>query len=107
MLQAVVQRGAARFLVRQVVWTSGTSARARPPGKRGGAPARSRLAFSLALRARSRLYRSQILQVNMRLKALVEIYIIYPFAQVCNLNFLSKSCQRFATKFAKFHKFKK
>ena len=41
MLQAVVQRGAARFLVRQVVWTSGTSARARPPGKRGGAPART------------------------------------------------------------------
>ena len=64
MLQAVVQRGAARFLVRQVVWTSGTSARARPPGKRGGAPARSRLAFSLALRARSQLYQNEILQEN-------------------------------------------
>ena len=31
-------------------------------------------------RARSRLYRSQILQANMRLKALVEIYTMHSFA---------------------------
>ena len=31
-------------------------------------------------RARSRLYRSQILQVNMRLKALNEIYTMHSFA---------------------------
>ena len=31
-------------------------------------------------RARSRLHRSQILQVNMRLKALAEIYTMHPFA---------------------------
>ena len=34
------------------------------------------------VRARSRLYRSQILQVNMRLKALAEIYTMHPFAQL-------------------------
>ena len=39
-------------------------------------------------RARSRLYRSQILQENMRLKALAEIYTMHSFAQLCNLNFL-------------------
>ena len=33
-------------------------------------------------RARSRLYRSQILQVNMRLKALAEIYTMHSFAQL-------------------------
>ena len=36
--------------------------------------------------ARSRLYRSQLLQVNMRWKALAEIYIMHSFAQLCNLN---------------------
>ena len=41
-------------------------------------------------RARSRLYRSEILQENMRLKALAEIYTMHSFAQLCNLNFLSK-----------------
>ena len=46
-------------------------------------------------RARSRLYRSQILQVNMRLKALAEIYTMHSFAQLCNLNFLSKICYFF------------
>ena len=38
-------------------------------------------------RARSRLYRNQILQVNMRLKALAEIYTMHSFALLCNLNF--------------------
>ena len=33
-------------------------------------------------RARSRLYRSQILRVNMRLKALAKIYTIHSFAQL-------------------------
>ena len=33
-------------------------------------------------RARSRLYRSQILQENMRLKALAEIYTMHFFAQL-------------------------
>ena len=33
-------------------------------------------------RARSRLYRSQILQQNMRLKALAEIYTMHSFAQL-------------------------
>ena len=45
-------------------------------------------------RARSRLYRGQILQQNMRLKALAEIYTMHSFAQLCNLNFLSKFCQK-------------
>ena len=40
-------------------------------------------------RARSRLYRSQIFQVNMRLKALAEIYTMHSFAQLCNLNFFN------------------
>ena len=35
-------------------------------------------------RARSRLYRSQILQVNMRLKALAEIYTMHSFAPLQN-----------------------
>ena len=34
--------------------------------------------------ARSRLYRSQILQVNMRWKALAEIYTMHSFAQLQN-----------------------
>ena len=40
------------------------------------------------LRGPSRLYRSNILQENMRLKALVEIYTMHSFAQLWNLNFL-------------------
>ena len=51
-------------------------------------------------RARSRLYRNEILQENMRLKALAEIYTMHSFAQLCNLNFLSKIRQAFA-KFCK------
>ena len=37
----------------------------------------------------SRQYRSQILQVNMRRKALAEIYIMHSFAHLCNRNFLA------------------
>ena len=51
-------------------------------------------------RARSRLYRGQILQENMRLKALAEIYTMHSFAQLCNLIFLSKFAKIF-TKFGK------
>ena len=59
-----------------------------------------RLAITIAgcgklYRARSRLYRNEILQENMRLKALAEIYTMHSFAQLCNLNFLSKICQNF------------
>ena len=54
-------------------------------------------------RARSRLYQSQILQVNMRLKALAEIYTMHSFAQLRNLIF----CQNFAIFFAKFCKISK
>ena len=43
-------------------------------------------------RARSRLYRSQILQVNTRWKALAEIYTMHSFAPFSNLNFFVKSC---------------
>ena len=41
-------------------------------------------------RARSRLYRSQILQVNTRWKVLAEIYTMHSFAPFSNLNFLLK-----------------
>ena len=37
-------------------------------------------------RARSRLYRSQILQVNTRWKALAKIYTMHPFAPFSDLN---------------------
>ena len=52
-------------------------------------------------RARSRLYPGQILQQNMRLKALAEIYTMHSFAQLCNLIFLKndkklpKDCEHF------------
>ena len=42
------------------------------------------------MRARSRLYRSQILQVNIRWKALAEIYTMHSFAPFSNLNFSVK-----------------
>ena len=44
-------------------------------------------------RARSRLYRSQILQVNTRWKALAEIYTMHSFAPFSNLNFFVKNRQ--------------
>ena len=47
--------------------------------------------------ARSRPYRSEILQENMRLKVLAEIYTMHSFAQLYNLNFLSKFTIFFAT----------
>ena len=47
--------------------------------------------FPELFRARSRLYRSQILQVNTRWKALVEIYTMHSFAPFSNLKFFVKN----------------
>ena len=44
------------------------------------------------VRARSRLYRSQLLQVNTRWKALAEIYTMHSFAPFSNLNVSVKNC---------------
>ena len=55
-------------------------------------------------RARSRLYRNQILQVNMRLKALAEIYTMQSFAQLCNLNLFVKILPKNLLHLAKFSK---
>ena len=46
-------------------------------------------------KARSRLYRSQILQVNIRWKALAEIYTKHSFAPFLNLNISAKNRQHF------------
>ena len=43
-------------------------------------------------RARSRLYRSQILQVNSRWRALAEIYRMHSFAPLSSLIFFVKNC---------------
>ena len=55
-------------------------------------------------RARSRLYRNEILQVNMRLKALVEIYTMHSFAQLQNHIFF-KNLIEFAKICGNFQKF--
>ena len=57
---------------------------------------RFKFKFPIALifelyRARSRLYRSQILQVNTRWKALAEIYTIHSFAPFSNLKIFVKN----------------
>ena len=53
-------------------------------------------------RARSRLYRSQILQVNMRLKALAEIYTMHSnkivYDEMSKVRILSKNCDCFQKK---------
>ena len=51
-------------------------------------------------RARSRLYRNEILQEHMRLKALAEIYTMHSFAQLYN-HIFSKKMSRILPKFAK------
>ena len=48
--------------------------------------------FSAGWLARSRLYQSQILQVNMRWKALAEIYTMHSFAPLANLKIFVKNC---------------
>ena len=53
-------------------------------------------------RARSRLYRSQSLQADMRWKALAEIYTMHSFAQLKNLIFCVKKMPFFMQNFAKF-----
>ena len=55
-------------------------------------------------RARSRLYRNEILQVNMRWKALAKIYTMHSFAPFSNLNFFVKNRQNFfAIELMNFH----
>ena len=51
--------------------------------------------------ARYRLYRSQILQQNMRWKSLAEIYTMHSFAPVSNLKSFVKICNPLAN-FARF-----
>ena len=86
---------------RPVVIARSSASRARPRaggergGRRGCPRARgrrdSRDRLGKLYRARSRLCRRQILQVNMRLKALAEIYTMHSFAQLCNVKILPKS----------------
>ena len=52
-------------------------------------------------RARSRLYRNEILQENMRLKALAEIYRMHSFALLCTALHSHFFFEHFAKKFAK------
>ena len=77
----------------QVLWQRGASWRAAPraSGRVGEArrpsatPARDQNKSHVRgklYRARSRLYRNQILQVNMPVKALAEIYTMHSFAQL-------------------------
>ena len=49
-------------------------------------------------RARSRLYRSRLLQGNAYVKASAEIYKKHPFAMLSNPNCLSKPCRKIALK---------
>ena len=44
------------------------------------------------IRARSRLYRSQMLQANTRWKALAEMYTMHSFAPFSNLKIFIKTC---------------
>ena len=55
--------------------------------------------------ARSRLYRSQILQVNTRWKALAEIYTMHSFAPLSDLKISVKNCWIFCCFFPKSRKF--
>ena len=71
----------------------------QPLDRASTAPLRSGKVY----RDRSRLYRNQILQVNMRLKALAEIYTMHAFAQFCSR--IVKKLRRCMLFFAKFSKF--
>ena len=81
---SAVQRGPPPLAVRS----------ARPGTARLPSSFRSRGTLGICTRragklykARSRLYRSQLLQVNTRWKAIAEIFIMHFFALVFNLNF--------------------
>ena len=50
-------------------------------------------AFGKLYKARSRLYRNEVLQQNMRLKALAEIYKMHSFAQLYNHIFSKKNAR--------------
>ena len=67
----------------------GRAAPTFPRGPKEGTP-RCEGSIGKLYRAPSRLYRNQILQENMHLKALAEISTMHSFAQLCNLNLLSK-----------------
>ena len=54
-------------------------------------PKREATATGKLYRTRSRLYRSQILQVNMRLKALAEIFTMHSFAPFSMLKIFVKN----------------
>ena len=62
----------------------------RPPKQR------SCSAYGKLWRARSRLYRSQLLQLNMRSKALAEVYTMHSFAQFCTLKCLTNFAKAIA-----------
>ena len=62
--------------------------------------------MSKLYRARSLLYRRQILQVNMRWKALDEIYKVYMLLHRSDLNISAKCRQTFSHFSAKFAKFR-
>ena len=87
--------------------TASASARSASSASRPATPAtrrrRRRSTRSGKLdRPRSRLYRSQMLQANMRSKALAEIYTMHSSAQLCNLIFwknVANCLQNVAKKF--------
>ena len=60
-------------------------------GRRAGLRSARAPGFGKLYRARSRLYRSQILQLNTRLKALAEIYTMHSFGPFSKLTFLLKN----------------
>ena len=86
----------AREKSRSVQPIGSPAARIRARPGRAGAPSppdpaqRSVTGCGKLHRARSRLYRNEILQVDMRLKALAEIYTMHSFAQLYNLKNLTK-----------------
>ena len=96
--------------------TAPRSRRSRGRRSRGAKPRRRRTATRASPRravfmtqqlfrtARSRLYRSQTLQVNIRWKALDEIYKIYMLLHRSDLNISEKIRQTFSPFSAKFYK---
>ena len=88
----VLQRHEAEDHPREVpAGTVGATSRSSQPGSAGIGTRRAGKLY----KARSRLYRSQNLQVNTRWKALAEIYTMHSFAPLSNLNFFVKIRQNF------------
>ena len=86
-------------LIVHLVFTELSRPRARgslgPVGPEAGAGTRLAGMRQASQGSFERLYRNEILQVNMRLKALAEIYTMHSFAQLCNLNSLSEIANLF------------